>query len=99
MVDFIWKCFSNKVYIFFLPAYTLHLLQPLDVAVFSPLKTAFKKYLDRQGGHNLSLVVAKKFFLYCYHKAQMEALTAANICSGWRATGLWPVSKHRALVS
>ena len=27
----------------------------------------------------------------------MEAITADNIRSGWRATGLWPVSKHRAL--
>jgi hypothetical protein len=45
MVDFMWECFLNKVYIVFLPAYTLHMLQPLDVVIFGPLKTAFKKHL------------------------------------------------------
>jgi hypothetical protein len=71
------------------------MLQPLDVAVFGPLKTAFKKYLDRQGGHDSSTVVAKKRFLYCYHKARIEALTESNIRSGWRAFNhprrkVWP---------
>jgi len=98
-VDFMWECFSNKVYIVFLPAHTSHMLQPLDVAIFGPLKTAFKKYLGRQGGHDSSSVVAKKRFLYCYHKARIEALTESNIRSGWRATGLWPLSKHKALGS
>ena len=96
-VDFMWECFSNKVYIVFLPAGTSHILQPLDVAVFGPLKTAFKKHLDRQGGHDSSTIVAKQRFLYCYHKARIETLTESNIRSGWRATGLWPVSKHRAI--
>jgi 4-hydroxybenzoate polyprenyltransferase len=98
-VDFMWECLSNKIYILFLPAHTSHILQPLDVAVFGPLKTAFKKHLDRQGGYDSSTIVAKKRLLYCYHKARMEALSAANIRSGWRATGLWPVSKHRVLGS
>jgi hypothetical protein len=43
--------------------------------------------------------MAKKRFLFCYHKARIDALTEANICSGWRSAGLWPVSKHRALGS
>ena len=35
-----WECFLNHVYIVFLPAHTSHFLQPLDVAVFRPLKLA-----------------------------------------------------------
>jgi 4-hydroxybenzoate polyprenyltransferase len=98
-VDFMWECFSNKVYIVFLPAHCSHLLQPLDVAIFGPLKTVFMKHLDQQGCHDASSAVSKKRFLYCYHKARMEAITEANIRSGWRATGLWPISRHRALGS
>ena len=30
-IDFMWKCFSNKIYIVFLPAHSSHILQPLDV--------------------------------------------------------------------
>jgi hypothetical protein len=97
----LWPCerHRRRVYIVFLPAACSHLLQPLDVAIFGPLKTAFKKYLDQQGGHDTSSTVAKKRFLFCYHKARMEVITEVNICSGWWATGLWPISRHRALGS
>jgi len=44
-------------------------------------------------------VVAKKRFLYYYYKARIEALTESNIYSSWQVTGLWPLSKHRALGS
>jgi 4-hydroxybenzoate polyprenyltransferase len=96
-IDFMWECFSNKVYIVFLPAYTSHILQPLDVGAFSPLKNAVRKHLHQLGQYDSSTVMAKKRFLFCYHKAGMEALTGANIRSGWRAADLWPVSRVRAL--
>ena len=42
--DFIWDCFQNQIYIIYLPAHTSHVLQPLDLSVFSPLKTAYRKW-------------------------------------------------------
>jgi hypothetical protein len=77
-----WEYFSNKVYIVFLPAHCSHLLRPLDVAIFGPLKIAFKKHLDRQGAYDSSSTVAKKQFLFYYHKARQDVLTASNIHSG-----------------
>ncbi len=44
--DFMWNCFNNNVYLVFLPAHTSHVLQPLDLSVFSPLKQAYRKYLN-----------------------------------------------------
>ncbi len=41
-----WNCFNNNVYLVFLPAHTSHVLQPLDLSVFSPLKQAYRKYLN-----------------------------------------------------
>jgi 4-hydroxybenzoate polyprenyltransferase len=98
-IAFMWECFTNQIYIVFLPAHTSHVLQPLDVAVFRPLKRAFQKQLHSLNAHDSSTVMAKRRFLYCYHKAREEALTASNICSGWRATGLWPVNRARGLSS
>jgi hypothetical protein len=46
-VDFMWECFLNKIYILFLPAHSTHFLQPLDVAVFAPLKKAFRRHLGK----------------------------------------------------
>jgi hypothetical protein len=46
-----------------------------------------------------STVVGKRNFLTCYKKAQQAAFTSQNIQSGWRATGMWPVSLTRPLSS
>jgi len=38
--DFMWHCFQNNIYLLFLPPHASHVLQPLDISVFSPLKAA-----------------------------------------------------------
>jgi hypothetical protein len=42
-----------------LPSHTSHALQPLDVSVFKPFKTFFKKYRDFWTSRNLNQVVTK----------------------------------------
>lgn len=46
-----WECYKNNIYLLFLPLYMSHVLQPLDIGVFSPLKQAYRKQLG-----NLSLL-------------------------------------------
>src|SRR5690606_12132259 len=48
---------------------------------------------------NDSTIVGKRNFLNCYRKARQSALTAQNIRSGWKSTGLWLVSIARPLLS
>jgi hypothetical protein len=43
--------------------------------------------------------VGKQNFLTCYQKARKEALSAKTIKAGWKATGLWPKSMAKALMS
>ena len=43
--------------------------------------------------------VGKQNFLACYQKAQKEALSAKIIKAGWKATGLWPKSMAKPLMS
>jgi 4-hydroxybenzoate polyprenyltransferase len=94
--DFMWLCFKNNIHLLFLPPHTSHVLQPLDLAVFSALKTAYRKEL----GNLISLTdftaVGKRGFLDCYRRA---SLTSQNIRSGWKATGLWPVTLAKPLLS
>src|SRR2546423_6723223 len=44
---FVAHCIENNICLFLLLPHSLHLLQPLDMGVFSPLKTAVSADLDR----------------------------------------------------
>lgn len=81
----------------YLPAHTSHVLQPLDVAIFGPLKSAYRKNLGNLLALNNSTAVKKRNFLLCYKKARKEALTESNIKAGWKSSGLWPLSTIRVL--
>jgi len=97
--DFLWKCLEHDIYLLFLPAHTSHVLQPLDLTVFSSLKRLYRKELQKLSSLIDSTPIGKRNFLVCYQKARQESITSSNIKSGWRTTGLWPVSMAKPLMS
>ncbi|KAK6225250.1 transposase [Colletotrichum tabaci] len=97
--DFMWLCYINNIHLLFLPPHTSHVLQPLDQSVFGPLKAAYRKELGYLSHWNDSTVVGKRNFLGCYYKAALAGMTIKNIRSGWKWTGLWPVSMAKPLMS
>jgi hypothetical protein len=89
-------CTENNIITLCLPAHTSHITQPLDVACFSPLKTAYSQHildLARKGIFH----VDKTDFLIMYHRARCKVFTEVNIQSGFRATGLVPYNPGRVL--
>ena len=46
-----------------------------------------------------SSLIGKQDFLASYQKARKEAFSINNIKSGWKATGLWPKSMAKPLMS
>lgn len=44
-VNFLWTCKQNNIHPIFLPAHSSHVLQPLDLSVFSVLKQNYKKQI------------------------------------------------------
>ena len=97
--EFMWECFSYNIQLLFLPPYTSHVLQPLDLAVFSSLKTSYRKQVGFLSLLTDSTPIGKRNFLRCYYKARLDALTARNIRSGWQATGLWPTNSTKPLMN
>ena len=97
--EFLWRCLEHDIYLLFLPAHTSHVLQPLDLTVFSALKRAYRKELQKLSSLVDSTPIGKRNFLVCYQKARQESITPSNIKSGWRTTGLWPVSIAKPLMS
>lgn len=71
-------CLDNRIIAFFLPAHTSHVLQPLDVRVFSARKTYYRQE------------VTKKEFPNLFATARKKGFTLSNIQAGFRATAISP---------
>lgn len=89
-------CFQNNIVPCRLPSHTSHKLQPCDVGVFGPLKTAYREQVERlyRGGAN---TIGKQHFTFMYDKARKAALVPRNIRAGWSKAGLFPFNPHRVL--
>jgi len=79
-----------------MPAHASHLLQPLDVGVFGPLKRAYGKLLEKRmiAGNNH---IDKEDFLSLYPPACAKVFTPDNICKGFAGAGLKPLDKEWVL--
>jgi 4-hydroxybenzoate polyprenyltransferase len=97
--DFMYLCYQHNIYLLFLPPHSSHVLQPLDLSVFSSLKSHYRKEVGYLTLLTDSSPLGKQNFLACYQKARREALSAKNIKNGWKATGLWPKSMAKPLMS
>jgi hypothetical protein len=91
-------CFANNIILCRLPSHTSHKLQPCDVSVFGPLKTAYRDQVERlnRGGVD---TIGKEHFTYLYQPARDRAITKRNILAGWAAAGLFPFNPARVLRS
>ena len=97
--EFMYKCFEHNIHLLFLPPHTSHVLQPLDLSIFSPLKAAYRKELSYLSLLTDSTLIGKRNFLLCYQKARTKSLIEENIKTGWRVTGLWPKNVSKPLMS
>ena len=80
--DFIYLCYQYNIYLTFLPLHASHVLQPLDLSCFSPLKHAYRKRVGYLNFLTDSSPIGKQKFLECYQAARKKALTARNIKAG-----------------
>ena len=96
IADFDKFCSDNSVIVLYMPPHSSHLLQPLDVGCFSPLKRSYGQEVESriQLGVNH---IDKLEFLAMYKQTRTDTMTEANICSGFAATGLVPYDPDRIL--
>jgi hypothetical protein len=88
-IDFQDRCKEKKIIALCMPPHSSHLLQPLDVACFSPLKRAYGdeiSALARDRIHHIN----KQTFLPAFKVAFKKAFTRENACAGFRGAGLCP---------
>jgi hypothetical protein len=94
--QFVRYCIDNKIILFLLPPHASHLLQPLDVGVFGPLKIAMSYQLSKLFAIEISRL-QKIEWMENYKTARLTGITSRNILGGWRGSSLFPTNPHRVL--
>src|SRR2546421_1231123 len=94
--DFVRFCINHHINLILLLPHSSHLLQPLDVAVFSPLKCAISSHVSHLVRSGVSRI-QKVEWLERLILAREQGITKENILAGWRGAGLFPENMHRIL--
>jgi len=95
-IEFQDYCAEHKIITICMPPHSSHLLQPLDVGCFSPLKRAYgdeiSAYMRRLMTH-----ITKIEFLPAFKSAFLKAFTKENIKGAFRGAGLVPLDAEVVL--
>jgi hypothetical protein len=93
-IDVIEKAWSLGIDMITLPSHTSHALQPLDVSCFRSFKQAFRVYRDMWTMNNRGQGAKKGTLAKWVSLGLKKALTSANIKSGFKVTGIYPLNAH-----
>ena len=95
-VDFEKYCEGNHIITLCMPAHSSHLLQPLDVGCFGPLKKAYGREIEHLIRCSITHVSKTDFFpAFC--AAHEAAMTRSNIEGGFRGAGLVPLNPENVI--
>jgi hypothetical protein len=89
-------CKDNNIICLCMPPYSSHLLQPLDIGCFGPLKRAYGQLVEAKMRLGFSHI-DKLDFLKAYPAAHRMVFTAQNIRSGFAAAGIEPFEPCQVL--
>ena len=89
-------CTLKRIIPLYMPPHSSHLLQPLDVACFRPLKHFYGQKVQEMSIDGRK-TIDKTEFLSIYSSIHRHALSKANILSGFKATGLIPLNSESVI--
>jgi hypothetical protein len=78
---------EEKIIVLCMPLYLSHLLQPLDVGCFSPLKWAYSDKINSLLQYSTKKI-KKEAFLLAFKVAFKKLIIKENICAGFKGAGL-----------
>ena len=92
--DIVLKAIELRIILVLLPANATHLIQPLDVSVFKPLKLSLKREMDEFMVNHAVTSFNKKDSIDITPRSWNSIIVgkSRNIAAGFEASGLWPPS-------
>eukprot|EP00118_Oscarella_pearsei_P022412 m.259355 g.259355 ORF g.259355 m.259355 type:complete len:338 (+) comp40416_c0_seq13:1120-2133(+) len=82
---------ANNVILYNLPPNTTHVLQPLDVGVFSSVKAAWRKILKSYSFANEGKGAEKDVFAALVNQLMHDSFQPEHFVSGFRVPGIYPL--------
>jgi hypothetical protein len=89
-------CKDHKIITLCMPPHSSHILQPLDVGCFGPLKKAYGREIEGLMKAHITHIT-KTDFLPAFFAAFQAAMTEKNIMGGFRGAGLVPFDPESVL--
>jgi hypothetical protein len=89
-------CKKNNIITLCMPPHASHLLQPLDVGCFAPLKKAYGCQIENLARNYINHIT-KLEFLPAFKAAFDDSITKNNICASFRGAGLVPYDPEAVL--
>ena len=89
-------CQEHNIITLCMPSHSSHLLQPLDIGCFVPLKQVYGRQIEDLMRMHINHV-SKLEFLCAFRKAFFASMTEKNIRGGFIGAGLVPYNPERVL--
>ncbi|XP_041458835.1 uncharacterized protein LOC121410667 [Lytechinus variegatus] len=81
---------EHNIVLFLLPAHTSHFLQPLDVGVFSPLKSYYNVICSRYLREHPGKVITRDLLTKLIGESYLRTVNKSNLQAGFPATEIHP---------
>jgi 4-hydroxybenzoate polyprenyltransferase len=91
------KAWLHKIWLSWLPSHSSHITQPLDVAVFSPLKTYYRQETRFWASYEATSPNQQRMFIQAYGRASNKTLNRRNIISGFSSSEICPLKVEKAI--
>jgi hypothetical protein len=91
-------CKENKIITICMLPHSSHLLHPLDVGCFAPLKKAYGRQAEDLMRNRITYIT-KLEFLPCFIRAYNAAITPSNIQGGFQGAGLVPFNPEWVIMT
>jgi hypothetical protein len=89
-------CKEHNIITLCMPPHSSHILQPLDVGCFGPLKKSYGRQIEHLMRQQCTHIT-KEDFIPVFRAAFSESLTESNIKGGFRGAGLVPFDLERVI--